>query len=77
MRLTALFHCEEMLAGQDGFFRLKGQYFVASTSGKSERSELFELFAGYDPEGGPKSIAAARGQVILDLARDIARKGLR
>jgi uncharacterized lipoprotein YmbA len=68
---------EEMLAGQDGLFRLKGQYFVASTRGNRERSELFELFSSYDPLGAPQSIAAARGQVILDLARDIAKNGLR
>lgn len=68
---------EEMLAGSDGFFRLKGQYFVGSTRGNREHSELFEMFDAYDVEGGPQAIAVARGQVILDLARDIARKGLR
>jgi uncharacterized lipoprotein YmbA len=68
---------EEMVAGQNGFFRLKGQYFVASTRGNRERSGLFELLTAYDIEAGPNAIAAARGRAILDLAREIAQKGLR
>lgn len=68
---------EDMVAGQNGFFRLKGQYFVASTRGNRERSGLFELLTPYDIEAGPNAIAAARGQVILNLAREIAEKGLR
>jgi uncharacterized lipoprotein YmbA len=68
---------EDMVAGLDGFFRLKGQYFVASTRGNRERSGLFELLTPYDVLAGPNAIAAARGQAILNLAREIAQKGLR
>lgn len=68
---------EEMVAGSDGLFRLKGQYFVASTRGSRETSNLFELFEPYDVLAGPKAIALARGQIILNLTRDIAKTGLR
>jgi uncharacterized lipoprotein YmbA len=68
---------EDMVAGQNGLFRLKGQYFVASTRGNRERSGLFELLTAYDIEAGPKAIAAARGQAILELSQEIAKNGLR
>ena len=68
---------EEMVAGQNGFFRLKGQYFVASTRGNRERSDLFEILTPYQLDAGPQAIAAARGEAILSLAREIAQKGLR
>ncbi|MDW4499289.1 PqiC family protein [Sulfitobacter sp. D35] len=68
---------ESLLAGPDGQFRASGQYFVAVPDGGRERSGLFDLAVRFDPRGGPQSIAAARGQVILDLARFIATNGLR
>ncbi|MEP5757990.1 MAG: ABC-type transport auxiliary lipoprotein family protein [Litoreibacter sp.] len=68
---------EEMIATNEGVFRLKGQYFVASTRGTRERSGLFELTTPYDQEAGPNAVAVARGQVILALAREIAVSGLR
>ncbi len=68
---------ESLLAGADGQFRASGQYFVSVASGGRERSGLFELVAPFDPAGGPQAIAAARGQVILDLAVYIAKNGLR
>lgn len=67
---------ENLIAGEDGQFRAKGQYFVSAENGR-DRSGLFDLTVTFDPEGGPQAIAAARGQVILDLARFIARNGLR
>ncbi|WP_299302179.1 ABC-type transport auxiliary lipoprotein family protein [uncultured Litoreibacter sp.] len=67
---------EELLAGSDGIFRASGQYFVAVEEGR-ERSGLFEQSAPFDLEGGPAAIAAARGQVVLDLAKFIARNGLK
>lgn len=68
---------EDMVAGNDGLFRLKGQYFVAVARRARERSGLFSLTVPYDQRGGPVAIAAARGQVVLDLAKIIARDGLR
>lgn len=66
----------ELVAGTDGQFRTTGQYFVAVRDGGRERSGLFDLSVAYDPEGGPNAIAAARGQIILDLASYVARNGL-
>lgn len=71
----------ELIAGHGGEFRLNGQYFVtaldsAGLDGVGERSALFSLTAPFDPAGGPAAIANARGQVIFDLAKLIARDGL-
>lgn len=68
---------ETLLAGSDGAFRAIGQYFVATDVPGRERSGMFDLNVAFDPDAGPQAIAAARGQVILDLARFIARNGLR
>lgn len=68
---------ERLVAGADGQFRASGQYFVGVSDGGRERSGLFDLAVPFDPAGGPQAIAQARGQVILDLAADIARNGLR
>ena len=67
---------EELLPGADGVLRAAGQYFVAVEEGR-ERAGLFDLAVPFSPEGGPAAIAAARGQIILDLATFIARDGLR
>jgi uncharacterized lipoprotein YmbA len=66
----------DLVAGTDGTFRATGQYFVGVYEGR-ERSGLFDLSLAYDPKGGPAAIAPARGQIILDLAKFIASKGLR
>lgn len=68
---------ETLVAGEDGQFRANGQYFVAVGDGRRERSGLFDLAVPFDPQGGAAAIAAARGQVILDLAVDLARGALR
>lgn len=68
---------ETLLASADGRYRAAGQYFVAVESGGRERAGLFDLTVSFDPAGGPAAIAAARGQLILDLAVKIARDGLR
>ena len=68
---------EELVAVADGQFRAKGQYFVAVTDGRRERSGFFDLAVPFDPDGGPQAIARARGQIILDLANYVARNGLR
>lgn len=67
---------EELLPAADSVFRASGQYFVAVEEGR-ERSGLFELAVPFDIEGGPAAIATARGQIILDLAKFVARNGLK
>lgn len=67
----------ELLASESGQFKASGQYFVAVVSGARERSGLFDLSVPFDPKGGPASIAAARGQLVLDLASYIAKNGLK
>lgn len=68
---------ENLLAGADGQLRATGQYFVGVLDGRRERSGLFNLAVPFDPAGGPQAIAVARGQIILDLAKFLARSGLR
>lgn len=68
---------ETLLAGEDGKYRASGQYFVAVADGGRERSGLFDLSVTFDVAAGPSAIAAARGQVILDLAGFLARNALR
>lgn len=67
---------ERMVAGQDGLFHLSGQYFVANEEAARNHAHLFDVSAPYDPAAGPSAIAAARGDVILQLSRLIARDGL-
>ena len=67
----------ELVAKSSGAFHTSGQYFVAVTDGRRERSGLFDLSVPFDPDGGPGAIAAARGQLILDLARFIVRDGMK
>lgn len=67
----------ELVATTDGEFKASGQYFVAVEDGRRERSGLFDQTVAFDPEGGPSAIAAARGQLILNLATYIAKKGLK
>ncbi|MFK7838321.1 MAG: membrane integrity-associated transporter subunit PqiC [Sulfitobacter sp.] len=66
----------ELVAKTSGVFSASGQYFVAVEEGR-ERSGLFDLTVPFDPAAGPNAIAAARGQLILDLAQFVAREGLR
>ncbi|MGR3321699.1 MAG: PqiC family protein [Pseudooceanicola sp.] len=68
---------EEMLAEGETRFVMSGQYFVAPEAGGRNRSGLFSLSAPIAEGGGAAAIAAARGVVVRDLAREIARKGLR
>ncbi|MEM9637667.1 MAG: ABC-type transport auxiliary lipoprotein family protein [Pseudomonadota bacterium] len=68
---------ESLVANDQGQFLANGQYFVAVEDGRRERSGLFDLSVAFDPAGGPQAIAAARGQIILDLARFVAANGLR
>jgi len=64
------------LPGRDGIYRLSGQYFVASVSGTSrEVARRFDLSAPYQALNAG-SIAAAKAQLIDELAALIARDGL-
>ena len=67
----------ELVATEAGEFRASGQYFVAVRDERRERSGLFDLSVPFNPEGGANAIAAARGQLVLDLARYIAQNGLK
>ena len=64
------------LPGRDGIYRLSGQFFVASLSGEQrEVARRFDLQARYQTLASA-SIAAAKSQLIDELARLIAREGL-
>lgn len=68
---------ESLVAQSDGQFKAIGQYFVGVPEERRERSGLFDLSVSFDPTAGPQAVAQARGQIILDLAAHIARKGLK
>ena len=68
---------EEMLADQTGNFRLMGQYFVAPENGRRGRSSTFRLTAPIEANSGIGGLVQARATVVLELARLIAREGLR
>lgn len=67
---------EDMYAAGTSFI-MTGQFFAAPESGGRDRSGLFSLSAPIAEDGGAAAIAAARGQVVRDLASEIARRGLR
>jgi hypothetical protein len=70
----------DMVATEDGRFRLAGQYFVAPESGEGDRSGRFMIetvLPGPASAATASAIAAARGQAVADLAVQIARNGLR
>ena len=69
---------EEFVARAGGSFLAKGQYYVAqSDAGRPDRARRFEIVEPFDPEGGIPAIAGARSRVVAQLARQIARNGLR
>lgn len=68
---------ERLVARTDGTFHASGQYFVSSEDESNDDFGLFDLSVPYNLDGGPAAIAAARGQLVLDLAELIAREGLR
>ncbi|PZX17778.1 hypothetical protein LX81_01507 [Palleronia aestuarii] len=64
------------LAGNDGYYRIAGQYFVAPVEGaRADVARRFAIAEPYDALDLP-SIAAAKGRAIGDLAALIARDGL-
>lgn len=68
---------EDLLAVETGLFRLTGQYFVAPTSGRGDRSDSFSVVVPFDADGGIAAIGTARAQALLELSEIIARDGLR
>jgi len=56
---------------------MTGQFFGAPEDGGRDRAGLFSLAAPIPEGGGAAAIAAARAQVMRDLAADIARRALR
>ena len=63
-----------MLAGNDGTFTLRGQYFVGGDGiDYPNRAQGFSYSA---PLVGPglNGVATAQSQVILELAEDIAKR---
>ncbi len=67
----------DMLALNNGTFRLAGQYFVGAPEGTlREHAHTFDLRIPFDPEGGIAAIAQARAIAVRDLARKIAEEAL-
>lgn len=67
---------EALVADAGGTLRLSGQYFVATEQGR-DRSRLFDLAVRIGGAATPGDIAAARGRIVRDLARDIAAEAAR
>lgn len=64
---------EEMLAGNDGMFTLRGQYFIGGDGiDYPNRARSFAFTAPLVGEG-LNGVALAQSQVTLELAEDIAR----
>jgi hypothetical protein len=69
---------EEMLTTRQNAFKLSGQYFVGPTEGGGRaRARVFDLSVPLGQGADPFAMAAARGQIIADLALLIARDGLK
>lgn len=69
---------EEMLPMDDGTYRMRGMVFAAPEPGKGrDRARSFDLRAPFDTEAGIPAIAAARSELVSQLAMKIAREALR
>jgi uncharacterized lipoprotein YmbA len=65
---------EEMLAGNDGVFTLRGQYFIGGDGiDYSNTARSFAFTAPLIGEG-LNGVAQAQSQVILELSEDIAKR---
>jgi len=67
---------EDILAQSNGTFRLAGQYFVSTETGR-DRARLFDLTVPINGMDTVAGIAQARGQAVRRLVVEIARSGLR
>ncbi|MBB5722220.1 hypothetical protein FHS72_001844 [Loktanella ponticola] len=64
---------EEMLAGNDGIFTLRGQYFIGGDGIDYRNTARNFAFTTPVISEGLNGIARAQSQVVLELAEDIAR----
>ncbi len=67
---------EQALASNDGFFRLKGRYFLSAegSGAGSHHTRGFDIAVPVEPEN-PASVAQAATQAITQLAQQIATLG--
>ena len=63
----------DMLAGNDGVFRLRGQYFIGGDGIEFRRIVRSFDYAVPLPGEGVSGVAAAQSQALLQLSEDIAR----
>lgn len=69
---------EEFVAEATGEFIARGQFYIAHEDAELRgRSVTFDLSTPFDPAGGFAAIAAARSQILVALALEVAQKGLR
>jgi len=66
---------DEFVAGNDGRFRISGQYFAVTLTAGRDRAADFAVAAPIAPDSGVPGIAAARAAAVRDLARLIATNG--
>jgi len=71
--VTVEVRVEEMLAGNDGIFTLRGQYFIGGDGIDYRNSARNFAFTTPVISKGLNGIARAQSQVILELSEDIAR----
>lgn len=64
---------EQMIAGGDGQFRLRGQYFVGGDAARFRNTVKRFDYTSPLADTGFGTVAAAQSQVLLALSEDIAR----
>jgi uncharacterized protein len=64
---------EEIIAGGDGVFRLRGQYFVGGDAARFRNTVRSFNYTSPLPDLSFASVAAAQSQVLLELSEDIAK----
>ena len=62
-----------LLASADGSLRFSGQYFVVFESGRSPRSEWFDISIPSEGQSG-QDIAAATGAAVSELAKMVSKQ---
>ena len=64
---------EKALASSDGFYRLKGRYFLSAegSGAGSHHARYFDIAVPVDPKS-PAAVAQAAAQAITQLAQQIA-----
>lgn len=64
---------EEIIAGGDGLFRLRGQYFIGGDAANFRNTVQRFSYTTPLADTGFGAVAAAQSQVLLNLSEDIAR----